>query len=136
MAGHLRKLVARDDQIDLLAGAEDQMHRCFLARGQQLLGLARLHLQAARILERRRIDVGPLQDRAEQTVIEIVTAQRRIAIGRQDLEHATGELEDRQVKGAATKVVDRIDTLGRIVQAVGDGCRRGFVEQAQNVQTR
>ncbi|ENO96578.1 NAD-specific glutamate dehydrogenase [Thauera phenylacetica B4P] len=132
--GHLGELLASHHEVDLFARGQAHMHRRLVAARQQLLGLARLHLQAARVFQRGRRDLGAVKDPAEQAMIEVVAAERSVAVGRQHLEHAARELEDGEVEGAAAEVVHRIDALGRVVEAVGD--RRGgrLVEQAQHVE--
>ena len=71
-----------------------------------------------------------------QRAIVVVAAQGRIATGRDHLEDALGQAQDGDVEGAATQVVDRVDTLAGIVQAIGDRGRGGFVDQAQHMQAR
>ncbi len=67
-------------------------------------------------------------------MVEIVAAQRRVAVRREHLEHAARELQDRDVEGAAAEVVDRVRPLRRIVEAVGDRRRRRFVQQPQHLE--
>src|SRR2546430_16584522 len=67
-------------------------------------------------------------------LVEVVAAEHRVAARRDDLEHAARELENRQVEGAAAEVVDRVDALGGIFEAVGDGRGGRLVEQAQHVE--
>ena len=67
-------------------------------------------------------------------VVKIVAAQGRIAAGGQHFEHALGEAQDGDVKGAAAQVVNRKRAFGRFVQSVGDGRSSGLVEQAQDGQ--
>ena len=110
------------------------MDRRLLAGGQQLLGFTCLHLQPAGIFHRGRRDTRAIEDPAEQAVIEVIPAERRIAIGRQHLEHAARELQDRQVEGATAEVVHRIKAFGRVVEAVGHRGRGRFVEQAQHLE--
>ncbi|ENO91170.1 NAD-specific glutamate dehydrogenase [Thauera sp. 28] len=131
--GHFRELVAADDKIHLLARGQPDVDGCLLAGGEKLLRLARLHLQTTCILERRRRDARLVENPAEQTVVEVIAAQGRIAIGRQHLEDAARELEDGQVECAAAEVIDRIDAFGSIVQAICDCRGGGLVEQAQHV---
>ncbi|ENO84159.1 NAD-specific glutamate dehydrogenase [Thauera aminoaromatica S2] len=134
MRGHLGKLLAGHHEVDLFARGQAHMHRGLVTARQQLLGLARLHLQAARVFQRGRRDLGAVEDPAEQAMIEVVAAERGVAVGRQHLEHAARELEDGEVEGAPAQVVHRVDALGRVVEAVGHRGGGRFVEQAQHVE--
>ena len=56
--------------------------------------------------------------------VQIVAAQSRVAAGREDLEDAVVQLQDREVKRAATQVVNRnLRVVPKPVQTVGQ--RRG-----------
>ncbi|ENO90271.1 NAD-specific glutamate dehydrogenase [Thauera linaloolentis 47Lol = DSM 12138] len=134
VAGHVGELVAGDDDVDQLARAQAQVDGRLFAGREQFLHFARFHLQPAGVFQRRRIDVGAFEDGAEQPVVEIVATQRRIAIRRQHFENAARQLENRQVEGAAAKVVHRVDPFGCVVQAIGHRSRRRLVEQAQHIQ--
>jgi len=102
--------------------------------GKLLLGFARARQQETRVLGVERGGMRLLDNPAEHALIEIVTAKSGIAVGRQHLEHAAREPEDGNVERAAAEIVHGVDALRRIVEAVGDGCRRGFVQQAQHVE--
>ena len=41
--------------------------------------------------------------------------------------------QHRDIEGAATQIVDGVDALCCVIQAVGNGCRRGLVDQAQQI---
>ena len=63
---------------------------------------------------------------ADQRVVEVLAAEKCIASRGQDLEHASGHLDDRDVEGAAAEVVDRDATgvlgglaIGQSAAAVG-----------------
>ncbi len=133
MSGHLGEVVARDNEVHILPRAQAHMDLRFFARRQQLLGLARLHLQPTRILERRRVDRGAFQDRAKQSMIEVVPAQRGVAVGQQHLEHPARQLENGQIESATAEVIDGIHAFGCVVEAIGHRRRGGFIEQAQHV---
>src|SRR6202048_3663972 len=56
-------------------------------------------------------------------VVEILTAEEGIAIGRFDLEHAVADLENRNVEGASAKVIDGDLAASLLVESVGErGC--------------
>ena len=71
-------------------GLMEQIRDRYGAEGQEILvaGSSAAHLQAASVLHRGRGNVCLVQDPAEQAVIEVVPAERCVAIGRQHLEHA------------------------------------------------
>ena len=68
-------------------------------------------------------------------VVEVVAAQVRVAVGGLHFHHALAHLEHRDVERAAAEVVhgDRLVLL--LVQPVGQRGRRGFVDDAQDVET-
>ena len=66
-------------------------------------------------------------------MVKVVTAECRIAARCQNLEDALGEPQDGDVKGAAAKIIDGINSLGTVIQPVGNRCRRWLVEEAQNI---
>ncbi len=69
-------------------------------------------------------------------VIEIVAAQRRVAVGREHFEDAAGEAQDRDVESAAAQVEHGERPLALVIEAVGDCRSGGLVQQAQHVQPR
>src|SRR6266581_3710873 len=75
-----------------------------------------------------------LHDPAEEALVEIVAAERGVAVCRHHLEHALRELQDRDVESAAAQIVDGVDALGGIVEPVGDRRRGRFVQEPQHVQ--
>ena len=66
--------------------------------------------------------------------IDVVAAQVRVAVGREHLEHAVLDLEDRDVERAAAQVVDGDRAAVLLVEAVGQ--RRGgrLVDDAQHFE--
>ena len=64
--------------------------------------------------------------------IDVVAAERRVAAGGDDLEHAARHAQERDVEGAAAQVVDRVQALARVVEAVGDRGRGRLADQAQH----
>jgi hypothetical protein len=102
--------------------------------GQRFLGVARLGQQQPHVARRQRREAALLDHPAEHALVEVVAAQRRVAVGREHFEHALGELEDGNIEGAAAEVVDRVDAFGRVVEAVGDRRRGRLVQQAQHVE--
>jgi len=99
------------------------------------VGLAAAHHQQAPILGRQRLQPGLLNSPAKNAVIEVVATERRIAAGRHHLENAGSQFQDRDIEGATTKVIDRVDAFRRVVQPVGNGRRGRLVEQAQDIKS-
>jgi hypothetical protein len=69
-------------------------------------------------------------------MVEVVAAERRVAVRREHFEHAARELEDRDVERAAAEIVDRVRALGAVVEAVSDGRGRRLVEKTQHLEAR
>ena len=101
---------------------------------QELFRLAGLDQQQAHVPGRERRELRLLDAPAEHALVEVIAAEQRIAARCDDLEHAAREPEDRHVESAAAEVVNRVDALGGILQAVGDGRGGRLVEQAQHVE--
>ncbi|EME69018.1 NAD-specific glutamate dehydrogenase [Paramagnetospirillum caucaseum] len=96
--------------------------------GQGLLGLARRDALDAVLL----VALG--QEALGDGVIDVVAAQSGIAPRGLDLEHALFHAQDGNVEGAAAQIVDGVEPLGGVIQAVGQGGRRGLVDQAQHLE--
>ena len=66
--------------------------------------------------------------------VEVVAAEMRVAVGRQDLEDPVLDAQDRDVEGAAAEVVDGDHALAEPLQPVGE--RRGgrLVDDADHVE--
>ena len=58
-----------------------------------------------------------------------------VAVGGDNFEDSVVQLENRDVEGAAAKVVDGDDAVLFFVEAVGERRRGGFVHQAQDFET-
>jgi hypothetical protein len=82
--------------------------------GQKLLGFPAAHHQTPGVLRRERLQLGLLDDPAVDPVIEIVAAQGRIATGRHDFENTFGQLQDGDVEGAATQIINSVNALGAL----------------------
>ena len=65
-----------------------------------------------------------------QQMVEIVTTECRVATGGHHLKHPAMQAQDGDIEGSATQVADGVTFLAW-VEAIGDGGRRGFVEQPQ-----
>ena len=110
-------------------------------RGQLDLRLLGGLLEALEgLLVLRQVDALVLLELRQQPVddalVEVVAAQVRVAIRGLDLEHALAQLQDRDVEGAATQVVDRDLLVVLLVQAVGQGRGRGLVDDPLDLEAR
>ena len=72
----------------------------------------------------------------DDALIKVVAAQVRVAIGGFDFKDAIPEFEDGNVKRAAAKVVHRDFFIALFVQAVREGGRGGFVDDARDLEAR
>ena len=68
-------------------------------------------------------------------MIDVVAAEMRVAVGRQHLEHAVLDAQNRDVEGAAAEVVDGDDAGVALVEAVGERRRRRLVDDAQHFES-
>src|SRR5215470_8266347 len=73
-------------------------------------------------------------DPVDDLLVEVVTAEMRIAVGRLDLDHALADLEDRDVEGAAAQVVHGHRLVLLLVEAVREGGRGGLVHDAEHFE--
>ena len=69
-------------------------------------------------------------------VVEIVTAKRRVAACRQNLENALFHPQQRDVESPTAQIVNGVKAFGLLIQAIGQRRRRRFVDQAQNLKPR
>ena len=98
-------------------------------RLQPLVGLAILARVVAALLEElSRHVVGDGR-------IDVVAAEKRVARGREDLEHVAGQLQDRDVEGTATEVVHGHTLIRRLVVTVREGRGSRLVEDAKHFET-
>jgi len=72
----------------------------------------------------------------DDLAVEIFTAQEGIAVGRLHFEHAVTDLEDRDVEGAAAKVIDRDRLVLGLVEAISQRRRGRLVDDAQHFEAR
>jgi hypothetical protein len=75
-----------------------------------------------------------LHEPVDHALVEVVAAEVGVAVGALDLEDALGELEHRDVVGAAAEVEHGDRLLLLLVEAVGEGGRRGLVDDAEHVE--
>ena len=68
------------------------------------------------------------------TLVEVVAAEVRVAVGRLDLDHPLADLEDRDVEGTAAEVVDGHRLVLLLVETVGERGRRRLVHDAEDLE--
>src|SRR6267154_981836 len=118
--GHVLEFLLRDGHIHRFAAGEGRGDARLQVGRQELLGGARLCEQEPRVLGGKWGKLCAFDYPAKQPLVEIVAAERSVAVGRHHLEHALGELEDRDIESAPAEIVDGVDALDGVVQAVGD----------------
>src|SRR5258705_12806259 len=72
--------------------------------------------------------------RSDDALIEIVTAEVRVAVGPLPLADPLADLENRDVERAAAEVVDGNRFVLLLVEAVGERRRRRLVDDAEDVE--
>src|SRR3954470_12189568 len=70
-------------------------------------------------------------DRDEQ-VVDVIAAEVRVSVRRDDLEYALMQLEDGDVERAATQVIDGNGPVILLVEAVGERGGRRLIDQPQH----
>ena len=75
-------------------------------------------------------------DPVDHALVEIVTAEVGVAVGRFDLEDALADFEDGDVERAAPEVVHGDLLVGLLVEPVGECGRGRFVDDAGHVEAR
>jgi hypothetical protein len=64
--------------------------------------------------------------------IEVLTAEMGVSVGRLDLKYATLELEDGNIEGSTSQIVDGHDVFPRLVHTVRKGGGGGFVDDPEH----
>ncbi len=67
-------------------------------------------------------------------LIEVVTAQVRVTIGGLDFNDIVTDFQNRNIERATTEIVDGDCFIRLLIQTVGQGCRRRFVDNAFDIQ--
>jgi hypothetical protein len=99
--------------------------------GQRFFASTRSHQHIRFIGGRGNGAAGLALHPSHQSAVVVVATQRRIAARGQHFKHATRQTQNRNIKGAATEVIHRIHTFTGLIQAIGNSCGRGFVDEAQ-----
>ena len=77
---------------------------------------------------------GSCQHPVGQALIVVIPAQGRIAAGGHHLKNTASQAQNRDVKGTTAQVVNGIDALTGVVEAIGNRRGCGLVDQAQYLQ--
>ena len=87
----------------------------------------------------RDVDAGVLLELGDepvhQAVVDVVAAEVRVAVGRDDLDDLVADLEDRDVEGAAAHVEHGDELLLRLVETVRERGRGRLVDDALDLET-
>jgi hypothetical protein len=67
--------------------------------------------------------------------IEILTTKVGVTVGGLDLEDTVLDLEDGDIEGTTTKIVDSDNAVGLLLQTIGQGSSRRLVDDTENVET-
>ena len=129
--------VGRDvRQVDVGLGVARQLDLCLLGGFFQALQCQHVLGQVDALFL---LELG--DDVVDQALVEVLATQEGVAIGRQHLELLftvdVGDLDDRDVEGAAAQVEHRDLAVagGVLVQTKGQGRRGGLVDDALDIQT-
>src|SRR5258706_234877 len=68
-------------------------------------------------------------------LVEILTSEEGIAVGRLDFEHAVADLENRNVERATAQIIDGDLAASLLIESVSKRGRGGFVDDAQHFET-
>src|SRR5439155_11438991 len=79
---------------------------------------------------------GPhvLQHKAYQDLIDIVATEMRVSARGQHLEDTLPQLEYRDIKRAATKIINSDGALLTLIQAVCERRSSGFIDDTEHIQ--
>jgi hypothetical protein len=73
----------------------------------------------------------------KEGVVEVLTTKVGVTSGGLDGEDTAGDVEERNIEGTSTKIVDEDVLLGRRlgVETVGDSGSGGLVDDTENIET-
>src|SRR5579872_822866 len=72
----------------------------------------------------------------DDLLVEILTTEEGIAIGRFDLEHAVADFENRNIESTAAQVEDRDLFVLLLVESISERCGSRLIDDAQNIEAR
>lgn len=76
-----------------------------------------------------------LDEVADKGDIEVLTTKVGVTVGGLDLEHTALDLEDGDIEGTSTKIVDSDDAVALLLKTVGEGGSSWLVDDTENVQS-
>ena len=117
-----------------------KIHICLYRRGQLDLGLLRRLFQALKgqlVLAKINALAGfeLVGQELDDLVVEILTTEEGVTIGRLHLKHTVTNFEDRHVEGAATKVIDDDQAGFALVQTIGQRGGCWLVDDAKHLKS-
>mmetsp|Transcript_13398 Transcript_13398/g.16549 ORF Transcript_13398/g.16549 Transcript_13398/m.16549 type:complete len:292 (-) Transcript_13398:83-958(-) len=74
-----------------------------------------------------------LHEVLHHTLIKILSSQVGVAIGGHHFEDSVVDGQQGHIEGATAKVVHQNVLLGLLIQAIGDGCSRGLVDDTKHI---
>lgn len=142
---HLLELSTSELQVDVLgAGSvgsdERQVDVGLKRRGQLNLGLLSSltdtldsHAVTGEVKSRSLLELA--NHVANQVDIEILTTKVSVTVGGLDLEDTVLDLEDGDIKGTTTKIVDSDNAISLLLKTIGQGSGSRLVDDTENVKT-
>jgi len=121
---------SNEREVDLSAVAARQLTLGLLSGFLQTLQSHRVLTQVDAVLT---LEFG--HQPVDYRLVEVVTAQMRVAVGRLDFKNAVAELEDGNIERTPAQVIDRNLLVFLLVQAIGQRSRSGLVDDALDFQT-
>merc|ERR1719410_398722 len=125
----LKSMPSNRESISMCAWVE--LERVRLGRSQAAEGaLVLTHVLAMAALE-------VLEEVVHHAVVKVLATKVCVACSGLDLKDTLLDGEEGHVKGASAKIKDQhILLLALLIQAIGNGSSRGFVDDAQDIQPR
>ena len=74
-------------------------------------------------------------DPVDNALVDVVAAKVRVTVGRLHFDDAVADFEDRNIESAATEIEHRDHFIFLLVEAVGQGRRRRFIDDALDLQS-
>ena len=131
--GHREMLGARgigsdEGKVDVGRGGGGELALCLLARLPQALDgeLVLGEVDALLLLELA-------HEKVEDRVVEILSAEESVAVGGLDFKNTPHDLEDGDIKGASSEIVDSNRTL-LLVRAIGKSGGSGLVDDTKDLK--
>ena len=102
-------------------------------RGEAFLGLSGGFLEPCIRLRGGGVDPGLSCQESRDRLVEIITSEAGVTMGGENLKDTIVELQDREVEGASSEIVDGdLGAVGELVESVGEGRGRWFRQDALN----